>query len=419
MRLLAALLIATSAATAGPAIADFEAAEAAKPWSADAGAVEVVKAPAHAGTGALRWNAPKEGARLACGAFHGDLTSNRAIRFFAYLEGTVDREMTLKFRTKGGDFARRFPLRPQVWSEIVVSFYQFRQEGLPRWDRVEALEFVARRPVTIVLDDVGLVEGGDDPQIEPGGALVERIFPDITPKIALTENFRVFTDAAVDPALVAARLEEGLASFRKIFGIEEPLAWPVTLVIRPTVEDYRRTSVETARDVYGGELAPPTAGGFTFYEFSFASYDEKYGATRPVFLHEAFHQIVSRLLGFHGANGAMWIEEGLCYFMQNEFTPIENAKEETLKLLDNPKRPALSTFDGKQRIDSGAENLESFLVVQFLLKGPHAAKWADFVEALRENDTNLLKAADEALGVKPADFETEWVEFTRKWAAEK
>jgi hypothetical protein len=419
MRFLAAFLAAASISAAGPPIADFENTDSAKSWAADAGTVELVKAPAHAGAGALRWSAPKEGARLACDAVHGDLTPNRAVRLFAYLEGTVDREMTLKFRTKGGDFARRFPLRPQVWSEIVIPFYQFRQEGLPRWEKVESLEFVARRPVAIVLDDVGLVEGGDAPQIEPGGALVERIFPDGTPKIALTENFRVFTDAAVDPAPVAARLEEGLAAFRKIFGIEEPLAWPVTLVIRPTVDDYRRTAVETAKDVYGGELAPPTAGGFTFYEYSFTSYDEKYGATRPVFLHEAFHQVVSRLLGFHGTNGAMWIEEGLCYFMQNEFTPIENAKEETLKLIDNPKRPALGTFDGKQRIDSGAENLQAFLVVQFLMKGPHAAKWKDFVEALRENDTNLLKAADEALGVKPADFEKEWIEFTRTWAAEK
>lgn len=419
MRILLALAAVSTLAAAEPLRADFESPDAAQAWATDAGTVEIVKAPAHAGTGALRWQAPKEGTRLSFSGLRGDLTANRAVRFFAFLEGTVEREVTLRVRTRGGDFWRRFALRPAVWSEIVVPFYQFRQDALPRWDRAEALELVARRPVSLVLDDLGLVAGGEHPQIEPGAALVERLFPGAEPKIALTPNFRVFTDAPVDPAAVAERLEQGLARFREIFAVEEPLAWPVTLVIRPTADDYRRSAVETARDIYGGDLAPPTAGGFTFYEYAFTSYDEKHGATRPVFLHEAFHQVVTRLLGFRGAGGALWIEEGLCYFMQDEFTPIENAKEEALKLLDNPKRPALATFDAKQRIDSGAENLAAFLVVRYLLKGPHAGAWKDVLEALRENDVRLLDAVGEALGVKPAEFEKSWEEFTRAWAAEK
>ncbi|KAF0245512.1 MAG: hypothetical protein FD180_1554 [Planctomycetota bacterium] len=419
MRTLVVLLAAASLTTAEPALADFEGADSAKAWTADAGDVSRVEGPVHAGSGALRWKTPKEGTKLQFGGLKGDLTKNRAVRFFAWLEGTVERDLTLRIHTKGGDFWRRFSLRPQVWSEVVVPFYQFRQDASPLWSRAEGFAIVARKPLAIVLDDLSLVEGGEHPQIEPAAALIERVFPGREPAISLSDNFRVFTDAPLDAAAVSARLEEGLGRFRKIFGVEEPLAWPVTLIVRTTPEEYRRTAVETARDVYGGDLSAPTAGGFTFYEYSFTSYDEKQGATRPVFLHEACHQLVSRLLHFQGPNGALWIEEGLCYFMQNEFTPIENAKDEALKMFENPKRPRLASFDAKQRIDSGAENLTAFLVTQYMLKGPHAAQWKDYVEALRENDTNLLKAAQEAFGVKPEAFEQEYEEYTRKWAAEK
>jgi hypothetical protein len=419
MKFLAAVLASAAVAAAEPALADFETPEAAKAWTAEFGDVEKIAAPAHGGTGALRWKTPKEGSKVQFSGLKGDLTKNRAIRFFAWLEGTVERDLTLRVHTKGGDFWRRFSLRPQVWSEILVPFYQFREDASPDWRSAEGLEFVARKPLSVVLDDLSLVEGGNLPQIEPSPALVDRIFPSGEVKVGMSDNFRVFTDAPLEPSAITDRLEEGLARFRKVLGLEEPLEWPVTLVIRRTKEEYQATAVETSRDIYGGELSPPQAGGFTFYEYSFTSYDEKAGATRPVFLHEACHQLVSRLLKFRGANGAMWIEEGLCYFMQNEFLPIENAKEEALKMLENPKRPALASFDARQRIDSGAENLTAFLVIQYILKGPHAAQWKDFVEALRENDMNLLKAEEEVFGVKPDAFVKDFEEFTKKWAAEK
>ncbi|MCE9584743.1 MAG: hypothetical protein K8T20_19810 [Planctomycetes bacterium] len=416
--LLAFMLLAAVAAAESPS-ADFDSPDSAKAWSSEAGTPERVEAPAHGGSAALRWKAASDGAVLSFGGIRGDLTKSRALRFWIRIGGTVERDLVARVRAKGGLFWRKFAVRPDVWTEVVIPFYQFRPEGFPVWEKAEAFELLARRAGTVFLDDLAFVEGGERPQIEPSAALCERVFPDGNPAIALTDNFRVFTDAPVDAAAVAARLEEGLVRFRKVFAVEEPLGWPVTLIIRKSVEDYHRTAVDTAHDIYGGDIPAPAAGGLTFFDYSVTSLEEKYGALRPVFLHECCHQLVTRLLHVRGTNGASWLEEALCYFMQNEFLPIENAKEEALKLLDNPKRPALATFDGKQKIDSGAENLTAFLLSRWLLSDPHAAHWPEVLAALRENNLAILPAVEEALGLKAEDAVKDFEDFTRTWATSK
>lgn len=418
MRTAAAVLLAASAALAEPVDVDFETKGSAVSWTAENGEAMLVSAPVHGGFGALRFRAAQESAKLVWTGAAGDLSKCRAVKFFAWLEGDVERDVVLKVRTAGGDFWRKFSLRPQVWSEIAVPLWQFREEAAPRWEQAQALEFSFRRPATLILDDLSLPAG--DAQVEPAPDLSARVFPEGSPvSSATSDNFRVFTDAPVDPGAVTKRLEEGLVRFRKAFGVEEALGRPVTLVIRKTADDYRQTAVDTAKDVYGGDMGPPQAGGFTFYAYSFTSFDEKQGALRPVFLHEACHQLVSRLLRFRGVNGAMWVEEGICYFLQNEFTPIENVKDEALKMLDNPKRPALASLDARQRIDSGGENLTAFLVIQYIMRGPGAEKFKPFAEALHANEVSLLKSVKAAFGVEPADFEKDYEAWTRKWASEK
>jgi len=414
-----ALALLTLPAAADQTIAAFEGEDAAAGWEAKDGSVRRDLDNVHDGSGALFWEAKDEGAVLSTTRLKGDVTEIRSLHGWIRLAGTAEREIVARIPARGGVFWRRFTVRPGVWSEIVLPLYQFRATGTPRWTDVTGLEFVARRSLVCTFDTWVAQEGGSWPAIEPNVTLEERVFGSVRHSMALTENFRVFTDAPINARDTADRLEAGLVRFRVIFGTDEPLDWPVTLIIRKSADDYRRTAVDTARDVYAGELTPPSAGGFTFLDYSFSSFDERAGALRPVFLHEACHQLVSRLLDFRGENGATWVEEGICYVLQNDFTPIEGAKGQALELLGDGKRAPLSAFDGALKISTGPLNMQSFLVMRFILKGPHAGKWADLREALRENKLGLLASVEEAWGIKPADFEKEWEEFTRKWADEK
>lgn len=322
----------------------------------------------------------------------------------------------LKQHNSAPRFWRKVDVAAGDWQRIEIPLYEFRTDGVPRIAECDLIGFRLRGAGTFDLDGIEIEAGAAPALLEPMDALALRAFGGPAKDTAETTHFRVLTDSAAPAKEVAAGLEQFLGLFQERMGLPQGNVVPqVTLVIHATREAYVDFVARTARDVYGGVIDPKgiTAGGFTFEKYSCTSYDPEQGAKRPVIYHEACHQLVTRCLGLRGPNGASWAEEGVCYYMQNEYLPQANLGEEVGKLLENPKRPALASLKDTTPT-TGAVNMTGMLLIAYLVEGPHKDRLSPFLTELRDGHHDLARAVERTLGVKPDAFATDWEAWVRQ-----
>ncbi len=434
MRSVAVILICASWACAGEGIVvdDFEAKTLSEKWTSVEADI-ARDAEAKEGSGALRCDAAGEGAWFGVSGVPADWNSVGAVEFWARTDKDSAIDIEVRERASSARFRRRVDLVAGDWQRVEVPLWQFRSEGTPAWSSVSLLGFDVRGGAgTVWIDDLQLASyaGQISPFLEPresiaarafGGAEREaraaRGFGGVEVEAREDRSFRIFADAGAHPKLdeVGTRLGEFLGLFQKTMGMpNEDLPYPATLVICKTREAYVDFVVRTAKEVYNAAVDPKgiTSDGFTFEQYSCTYFDPKQGAARPVFYHEACHQLVVRCLGLRGPRGATWAEEGVCYLMQNEYLPQANLADEVKTLLANAKRPPLDSLDDTTKT-TGAVNLTGMLVMGFVAKGTHREELGEFIAALRHG-ASLKRGVEDGLGMKLADFETEWLAWCRE-----
>jgi len=368
--------------------------------------------------GALRWEAAKESSTLSADVLPGSGREIGRIAFRVRAEGDRERTLDVRLPQKDGVFWRRIAAG-RAWTEVSLAPWQFRSARLPSWEKLATLEFSMREaPGAVLIDGLRIEKPSEagPTWLEPAGPLAARAFGDgaEAARRATTTNFRVFTDAPLDPEKIGAACEEFLALFQKTWGLPKAaLDYPVTLVVTKTRDAYTKFVERTSAEVYASIIDADDlrAGGFTFEQYSVTSYLEEAGEKRPVFYHEACHQLVKRLLGLRGDAGATWIEEGICYFLQNEFHPQPGLAAEVSKVLDNPRRTAVERFDGRLR-PAGAQNLQSMTYAAMIAA---SEKRDEIVASLRAR-ASLKRAVEDVLKLSPEEFVAKWMEFCRgRW----
>ncbi|GEM_PF-4110879 len=377
----------------------------------------VVKAldGAREGLFALRCDPVESGAWFGVCA---NIEGMAALRFWARVELEMGIEVEIRSRTAAARMWRKVDLSGPDWQEIVLPLWTFRTEGDPILSDCDLVAFRPRGTGSVWIDDLRRAQAVEaaNPLIEPLDLISQRAFGKAAGGRAETRNFRVLTNSPIDAREVA----DGLEDFRDLFQERMRLRkWnievPVTVVIHETRDEYVDFVARTAREVYGGVIDPKgiTAGGFTFERYSCTSYDPEQGAKRPVFYHEACHQLVTQCLGLRGPNGASWAEEGICYYLQNEYLPQANLAEEIGNFLENPKRPPLASLKDTTPT-TGVVNMTGLLVMAFLAEGPHSDRLAAVLAELRDGHHDLGRAVERALEMKLDEFAAEWEAWVRE-----
>jgi hypothetical protein len=403
----------------GAAIDEFESDKPAEHWQFKDSKATTLREGIKQGTGALSWETPDKGS-IATSAIPKSWKEFSKLAFWARCaeERVVD---VIVAPEKGpARFWRKIVIPAGDWHRVEIALYQFRSDDVPTWSDVARLEISAREgSATIHLDDLRLLrkKEGEIPQVEPDEAVIARAFgPE--PKEVLTKktaNFRLYTNAPLDVEKVGKALEEFYQLFRKTFALGEAnLDYPATLVIHKTRPDYVRFASRTALEVYAGVTDEKNirSDGYTFENYSTSFYLEKFGDRRPVFYHEVCHQLVTRCLKLKGPRGASWAEEGLCYFMQNEFIKQDGLHDQVQSMISNPRRTALDKFTVSLS-PTGVINLQSMMIVAYAVKGSPKESAPAFLSALRDG-VRLQKAVEEGLKLSMADFEKGWEEFCKE-----
>jgi hypothetical protein len=344
----------------------------------------------------------------------------RAFSMRARVDSTDAVEMRVQaIRSGGGRLLRRFTLAPGEWRDVVLPLEEFRNDGedasgafaevdrvLLRWDKGQG---------DVSIDDLRLLPGdrGALSCTKTPEAWRRLAFGDAKARCTEGAHFVVLDDAAAmkdeDARRLVARLEEGLTVLADRYGVAGELDDKVPFCVfssRPEYEDFARRLGEH----FGATVAAPKADGFSIFGVGMSAYDPAKGWDRPVFVHEAMHGAIERLLRV-GSNGN-WIQEGLASAVQARLHPesLDRAKlADGFAKRGGPIAPWAQLFAKPRAALTDYAALAS--VVDFLAERHRDAlpKAWDAVRAVRKPlHAEAMPAIAAAIGVDPAKLEEEW-----------
>jgi hypothetical protein len=258
-----------------------------------------------------------------------DWGSFRAVSIFARVEAKDPIEMRLLAFSGRAALVRRFTLQPGDWKEIVLPIKDFRDDTGERvcgLSRIEAFAIQWDKGAgAVTIDDPRLLPGKGRPTVEDRLALAFRKGG----KSHESEHFVVMSDVkGLDLGKVAARLEAGFAILGERYGLKGALEDKAPLYVFRD-RNARDKFLALLGDHFAVTIGPTKADGFTVLGIATGLHDPKQGPDRPVFVHEAMHAALHRLLGI--ASNGNWVQEGLASAVQMQVFPKSRDGAETKK----------------------------------------------------------------------------------------
>lgn len=329
-----------------------------------------------------------------------------------------------------GRLLRRFTVEPGDWRDVVLELGDFRDDG---GDQAGSFADVGR--IVLRWDDGSGEVAIDDLALVPGdrGAQSCRLAPEDVRRLAFGDakarrtesaHFLLLDDADgladEDAQRLLARLEEGLRVLAERYGVSGELDEKVPFLLFATRERYAEF-VPRLGEHFGATVGAPKADGFSVFGMGMGWFDPKQGWDRPVFVHEALHGAVHRLLGV--ASNGNWIQEGLAAAVQSRLHPAS---------LDRSKLAASFAKRGGWLVPWEKAFAEpraplgrypQLLSVMDFLAEEHReglAKAWDAVRALKKPLNETAPAAiAAALGTDAATLEERWFAWGAGYYAEK
>ncbi|MEM8882837.1 MAG: hypothetical protein AAGD14_02060 [Planctomycetota bacterium] len=318
---------------------------------------------------------------------------------------------------------RRFTLEPGDWREVTLPLKDFRESG---YDQVCGFEQIDRLMIrwdrgagSVTIDDLRLLPGkrgvlsctptNEDRAAVAFGPDAKQVQSFESEHFVVLTNVPTATKEAVAPLL--ARLEEGLVVLRDRYGVAGSFDDKVPLLIYRTLDGYR-AAVPRIGKHYGAGVSAPQASGYSFFGVGMSVFVPAKGWERPVFLHEAIHGAVHRLLGV--ASNGNWIQEGLAPAVQVTVFPDALDRKKFGSAFHMEKGGWLLPWD---KVLAGrsvrTRNYPQTLSFMEFLADRHGAKLPEIWSAVRAVRGPIHKEAmpaiAKALGTTPEELQSEWL----------
>ena len=434
------MLLACSAWAQQPTvILDFETGEPADGWSIRNLALAEITVPAGktaSGGRALKLISKGERKGSYRGLIQRDISVNdwraaSALSFHARVEANGPIAMRIIGIRKPGPagLLRRFTLEPGEWREVILPLKDFRENIFDQvcgFDRIDRLLIRWDRGAGAVsIDDIRLVPGHrGDLSCTPTTA--DRIAVGFGPDAAKAKTFEskhfvVLTDVGsaskrtVKPLL--DRLEQGLEVLRQRYRLDGSFGDKVPLYLFASDAGYRAAVTRIGKH-YGAGITPPKAVGYSFFGVGLSVFAPASGWKRPVFLHEAMHGAIHRLLGV--ASNGNWIQEGLASAVQVTVFPEALNRRKFAAAFHTRKGGWLIPWETMLAKRSVAtRNYPQALSFMEFLRDKHGdslpAVWTALRAVRGPMHKHAMPAIATALGTDPAALEAEWLGWGRKY----
>lgn len=208
------------------------------------------------------------------------------------------------------------------WQTVELPLPQLRYDRgvVPRWEDVTAWGFTFRTDAHLKIRSFELYEDGDEASPYLGADDLRALFPDPGEvRQAHRGSFVVMTNhPELDMTAVHDALEQMHRRTLLHFPNLQTPERPVPLLIFETPKQYRRFW-KTFSERVGSSARPlPEDHGYTWLGVATASYSDRYGPVRPIYVHEASHALLERSLGLDAQRS--WLFEGLGNYEQLEIS---------------------------------------------------------------------------------------------------
>jgi hypothetical protein len=318
----------------------------------------------------------------------------------------------------------------RFWSKLTVDhtgwkkhtlplrWFRWGEGRIPRWDKIDRWGLTFRDPTDVQIDNVALVRQDDPdaalPQVDDYATLA---FPEAKPaatKKYEADGLKLLTNALeLDVERLGEHLQKVQREVEADCGKLSPHAWPATMIVFATQEEYRAFFPRLAAQ-YRAEMAPPKSAGFTAIGVAASYWDAAQGTLRPVYTHEFVHAALSRHSGL--PNHGEWLQEGLASMYQLRHHPqadFDKILRTSLAKGEYEPLPALAAGD---RIAMNrywqAATLCELLAQDKKYQGKLPRLIAGFSE---RGKTELASQCKEALGVDMEELEADW----KHWCANR
>ena len=313
---------------------------------------------------------------------------------------------------------RKVSLDREGWQELRLPLAYFRPGGgtSPSWEEVDRLGFYLRTDAELMLDGLELVPGASEEaaELSVDQLLRDAFGPESETRVLRRSPFVVLTDSPdVPEGPLLDALEAMDRRTREDFpNLPEPTG-PVWLLIFAEDADYRAFWPRFARQ-FAGEMGPPGSGGFTALGIASAScLPDDPDAVRPVFVHEASHALMARMLGL--ASEGSWLFEALGTRYQLDVSGQDLGPIVRQGLADPSARSPLDELlDGEPVPET--RYWQAATVVDWLLDDPgRRAAFHLAVDAMRaRGSADLRPLAPEFLGGDLDTLEPAWLDWLRR-----
>lgn len=307
----------------------------------------------------------------------------------------------------------KFTFDKPGWQTVELPLRYFRQSTGAALDWGEAYRLAVhfRNAGTLSLDDVELIPGeGKDPAYLTAEEVGKLAFGEKL-KVYRNPHFAVVSDEPrlKADAVLAAFDKLYQAVFRDLPKLPRPRREVVCLVF---AEDPRyRQFWGRLAESFHSQVPAPKSDGYTLFGIAGSSYSDKYGAVRPVWVHETCHAMLAQSLGV--TNQSEWLHEGLANYYQLAWTG-QDVHALTRNMIRDRKHVPLSRLASGKPI--GTESYaQAVLLVEWMLQVHRDAFTAAILEMRQRTSTDLAPLATKHFGRPLDELETEWLE----WADEQ
>ncbi|MFP4105498.1 MAG: hypothetical protein ACLFVU_05325 [Phycisphaerae bacterium] len=169
-------------------------------------------------------------------------------------------------------------------------------------------------------------------------------------------------------------------------------------------------------EAWRAHVVPPKSGGYTVQSIAASSYDWRFGADRPVYLHEAVHALATVHLGIRSGHAQhSWLQEGLANYLQLCVYPgslnRDNYAKWFAQKIGTPDAHFLPLKQLLARRVSGRDYAQLASVMAFLLE--QRPQWLPkIIQTLRRTDDPLKALA--ACGTTAEKMQVLWMEWGQK-----
>lgn len=309
-------------------------------------------------------------------------------------------------------FWRKITLVESRWKTVELPLRYFRQSpgAVLEWREAHRFAIHFRNAGTLSLDNIQLVPGsGKNPAWMSPQELGKFAFKDKARHFSSVHFAVVTNEPRLDGEAVLAAFEElDRMIKRDLPEMPEPQRRVVCLIFADKARF--QTFWRDLGQRFNSVVPVIRSDGYAIFGLAGSSYDDSFGAVRPVYVQEACHALLGQTLGV--SNQSEWLHEGLANYYQLHWSG-QDIHKLTRGMVEQKRHVPLSKLLNGERINT-RDYAQAALFVKWLMtdKQRRSQFWSAIQEMKIRSSTTLAPLTETHFEQSLDELESAWLKWS-------